>query len=71
MAQERNTVNISNNLPRYSGDAHPLDFSYFCRFDEVTGVVACPGKKMPALRDSCFLDRDRTDAILESLKSKN
>lgn len=30
-------------------------FSYFCKYDELTDVVACPGIKFPKLEDSCYI----------------
>lgn len=68
MTQAHNPVNIENKLPRYSGDARPLGFSYFCRFDEVTGVVACPGKEMPSLVDSSYIGRENINEIFASLE---
>ena len=31
-------------------------FSYFCRYDELTDVVACPGVVLPSLANSCYVD---------------
>ena len=31
-------------------------FSYFCRYNELTDVVACPGVALPPLVDSCYID---------------
>lgn len=33
------------------------DFSYFCKYDELTGVVACPGIYLPTVEQSCFVSR--------------
>lgn len=33
------------------------DFSYFCRYDDLTGVVASPNTELPAIEDSCYINR--------------
>lgn len=33
-------------------------YSYFCKYDELTDVVACPGVDFPALKDSCYVSRE-------------
>lgn len=31
---------------------------YFCRYDGLYGVVACPGQYLPALEESCYATRE-------------
>lgn len=31
-------------------------FSYFCKYDELVGVVACPGIYLPPIDESCYVD---------------
>ncbi len=31
------------------------DFSYFCKYDVLTGVVASSSGELPALADSCYV----------------
>lgn len=38
------------------------DFSYFCKFDELSGVIACPGVDLRSLEDSCFVEREKVFA---------
>lgn len=33
-------------------------YSYFCKYDELVDVVACPGIDFPALKDSCYVSRE-------------
>lgn len=33
------------------------DYSYFCKYDELTGVVACPGTYLPSISESCYASR--------------
>lgn len=33
------------------------DFSYFCKYDNLTGVVATSNVELPALADSCYVNR--------------
>ncbi len=30
-------------------------FSYFLKYDQLTGVVACPGIELPSLQNSCYV----------------
>ena len=46
--------NIFTVSPFYKED----EFSYFCRFDELTGVIACPGIDLPTLQESCYISCD-------------
>ena len=41
---ERQTV-------RFSVAPKPVQYSYFCRFDETESVMICPNKRMPKLSD--------------------
>ena len=38
-------------------DGEPV-YSYFCKYDELVDVVACPGIDFPALKDSCYVTRE-------------
>lgn len=40
------------------------DFSYFCKYDSLTGVVASSNTELPALADSCYVNR--ADVFLSS-----
>lgn len=33
------------------------DFSYFCMYDDLMGVVASHNVELPAIEDSCYVDR--------------
>lgn len=33
------------------------DFSYFCMYDDLMGVVASHNVELPAIADSCYVDR--------------
>lgn len=33
------------------------DFSYFCKYDDLTGVVASFSTELPAIADSCYISR--------------
>ena len=32
------------------------DFSYFCKFDDLAGVIVSPNTELPAIADSCYID---------------
>ena len=38
------------------------DFSYFCKYDVLTGVVASSNGELPALADSCYVSLDEVFA---------
>lgn len=42
------------------------EFSYFMKYDELTGVLACPGVKLRSLKQSSFFEdyRDRMNSRL-------
>lgn len=50
------TVEKIRSMPLDTGDNRPLGFSFYCDFDELPGVVACPMKTNPSLNDSCYYD---------------
>lgn len=54
VSEKENTITVS---PFYKED----EFSYFCRFDELTGVIACPGVTLPTLQDSCYVSCDEDE----------
>lgn len=33
------------------------DFSYFCKFDDLAGIIVSPNTEFPAIADSCYIDR--------------
>ena len=33
------------------------DFSYFCRYDDLSGIYSGISKEVPALADSCYINR--------------
>lgn len=33
------------------------DFSYFCKFDDLAGVIVSPDTELPSIADSCYIDR--------------
>lgn len=33
------------------------DFSYFCKFEDLAGVIVNPNTELPAIADSCYIDR--------------
>lgn len=41
------------------------EFSYFCKFDELSGVMACPGVVLRPLKESCYRSRK---AVFKSTK---
>ena len=32
------------------------DFSYFCKYDELTSVIATPNAELPSIAESCYVD---------------
>lgn len=32
------------------------DISYFCKWDELTGVIASPNPELPSIAESCYVD---------------
>lgn len=32
------------------------DISYFCKYDDLTSVVASPNAELPAVAESCYVD---------------
>lgn len=58
---------LSDDLKKYVKpieipDVHALpiinDISYFCKFDELSGVIACPGIRLLSFDKSCFVTRE-------------
>ena len=45
-----------NPMPLDIGINRPQEFSYFCNFDALPGVVACAMEENPSLVDSCYFD---------------
>ncbi len=47
---------------RSLAEPHPStldgEYGYFCKYDELTDVVACPGIDFPTLKDSCYVTRE-------------
>lgn len=33
------------------------DFSYFCKFDDLADIIATPGTELPAIANSCYINR--------------
>lgn len=53
-------VNVSSTqelVDTFSSESESI-FSYFCKYDALTDVVACPGVIFPALKDSCYVSRE-------------
>lgn len=42
----------------FSPDDENKIYSYFCRHDELTDVVACPGIVFTSLQNSCYVNVD-------------
>lgn len=47
------SLNFWNYSDAYD-DQSDIDFSYFCRYNDLAGFVACPGVEQVALKDSCY-----------------
>lgn len=43
-------------------------FSYFCKYDELVGVIACPDVELPSINDSCYVDLSRQPSFSEKVK---
>mgnify|MGYP003294317378 CR=1 FL=1 len=69
---------LSADISRFSTkiktpDVHALpadnSYSYFCKYNELSGVIACPGVRLRSLDDSCFVEREKV-FVLSPKKSR-
>lgn len=42
------------------------DFSYFCKFDDLAGIVVRPNTEFSAIADSCYIDLEEVFSVSQN-----